>query len=80
MRTLLIDGTAQQLDLLLAVLPFAVILVAQFIYCLPTVVAGCRQDPKFLTVFLLNMFLGWTIIGWILLLFRVFLPRRGSRI
>jgi hypothetical protein len=79
MKTLLIDGAAQQPDLLLAVLPFALILVAQFIYCFPTVVAGCRQDPKFLTVFLLNMFLGWTIIGWILLLLRVFLPRRGFR-
>jgi hypothetical protein len=79
MRTLLTDSTAQQPDLLLAVLPFALILVAQFIYCLPTVVAGCRQDPKFLTVFLLNMFFGWTIIGWFLLLFRVFLPTRSPR-
>ena len=32
------------------------------LYFLPTIIA--HKKPNFLGVFLLNFFLGWTVIGW----------------
>jgi hypothetical protein len=37
-------------------------------YWLPTIIAIARQAHSALGVFLLNFFLGWTVIGWILAL------------
>jgi len=37
-------------------------------YWLPTIVAIVRQAHSALGVFLLNLFLGWTVIGWIVAL------------
>ena len=34
-------------------------------YFLPTVVAGFRHHKNTLAIFLLNLFLGWTLIGWL---------------
>ena len=34
-------------------------------YWLPTIVAIVRQAHSALGVFLVNFFLGWTILGWI---------------
>ena len=34
------------------------------LYWLPTVVAVARQAHSALGVFLVNLFLGWTILGW----------------
>lgn len=42
----------------------AFIIVAA-IYFLPTVVAGMRGHPNGTPIFLLNLFLGWTFIGWL---------------
>lgn len=38
------------------------------IYFLPTVVALVRHKRNTLSIFLLNLFLGWTLIGWIIAL------------
>jgi len=38
------------------------------LYWLPTLIAIVRQTPSALGVAMLNFFLGWTIIGWILAL------------
>jgi T4 superinfection immunity protein len=38
------------------------------IYFLPTIVALVRHKRNTLPVFLLNLFLGWTLIGWIIAL------------
>ena len=35
------------------------------LYFLPSIVATGRQTPHWLTVFLLNLFLGWSVIGWV---------------
>jgi len=35
------------------------------LYFLPSIVATGRQAPHWLTVFLLNVFLGWSFIGWV---------------
>src|ERR1700674_3627300 len=44
------------------------LIVAVLLYFLPTVVALIRGHLSALAVFLLNLFLGWTLIGWIIAL------------
>jgi hypothetical protein len=34
-------------------------------YFLPTIIAMIRSKRDTLAIFLLNLFLGWTIIGWV---------------
>ena len=34
-------------------------------YLLPTSVAGWRHHPNGAPIFLLNLFFGWTVIGWV---------------
>ncbi|MFC1846897.1 superinfection immunity protein [Chloroflexota bacterium] len=34
-------------------------------YFLPTIIALIRKQPNTLAIFLLNFFLGWTFIGWV---------------
>ena len=41
------------------------LLVAVLIYFSPTIVALSRGHFSALTIFLLNLFLGWTLIGWL---------------
>lgn len=38
------------------------------IYFLPTIVALVRHKRNTLSIFLLNLFLGWTLAGWIIAL------------
>ena len=38
------------------------------IYFAPTIVALARHKRNTLSIFLLNLFLGWTLIGWIIAL------------
>lgn len=38
------------------------------IYFFPTIVAGIRKSNSLTQVFVLNLFLGWTILGWIIAL------------
>jgi hypothetical protein len=35
------------------------------IYFLPSLIALLRRHKNMLAIFLLNLFLGWTIIGWV---------------
>jgi hypothetical protein len=37
-------------------------------YFLPTVIALVRSKRDALSIFLLNFFLGWTLVGWIVAL------------
>ena len=41
------------------------ILIGIGIYFLPTWVAKARKSPKVAPVFVINLFLGWTLIGWV---------------
>jgi hypothetical protein len=43
----------------LLLLPFGAI------HFLPTIVAALRGSRHVVAIFLLNLFLGWTVIGWI---------------
>jgi hypothetical protein len=38
------------------------------LYFLPTIIALVRSKRDTLSIFLLNLFLGWSIIGWIIAL------------
>jgi len=38
------------------------------LYFLPSLIASLRQHKNILAVFLLNLVLGWTFLGWILAL------------
>ena len=46
------------LELLLIVLIFA-------LYFLPTLIAFLRQHKNKLAIFLLNLLLGWIVLGWV---------------
>jgi hypothetical protein len=37
-------------------------------YFLPSIIALARSKRDLLSIFLLNLFLGWTVIGWIVCL------------
>lgn len=39
-----------------------------FFYFLPSIVALMRSKRDLLSIFLLNLFLGWTLIGWMVAL------------
>jgi len=34
------------------------------IYFIPTIIASCNKCENFSAIFALNLFLGWTFIGW----------------
>jgi hypothetical protein len=50
----------------LFLIPFGVI------HFLPTIVAALRNSRHILPIFLLNLFLSWTVIGWIVALIWAF--------
>jgi hypothetical protein len=48
--------------LLLAIIGF---LIGAAIYFVPSIVAKVRKHDNFVAILLLNIFLGWTFIGWV---------------
>jgi hypothetical protein len=40
-------------------------IAAVSLYFLPSIIATGRHAPHWLTVFLLNLLLGWSFIGWV---------------
>lgn len=40
-------------------------LLAFFLYWIPPMVAAVRHHPNARAIFVLNLFLGWTIFGWV---------------
>ncbi len=43
-------------------------------YFLPAIVASNRQRPDVMSIFIVNLFFGWTVIGWVLALAWAALP------
>jgi TonB family protein len=41
------------------------LLIIFFVYFLPTIVAAARHHHNATPIFLLNLFLGWTFVGWV---------------
>jgi hypothetical protein len=50
--------------------------ILALIYFLPTLLAALRYHRSFLSIATVNIFLGWTVIGWIVALGRAFSRRR----
>ena len=40
--------------------------IALGVYFLPTILAKVNNQPNFASIFVLNLFLGWSLIGWVL--------------
>jgi hypothetical protein len=55
-------------DLLLFIVVCAAIAVALYLYFLPAVIASNKKLKRAGTIFWLNLFLGGTGVGWIILL------------
>ena len=45
-----------------------IIVVALTFYFIPTLIAVFRKHEKAVQIFLLNIFLGWTLVGWVVAL------------
>ena len=43
----------------------ALVGVAIALYFLPAIVASSRKHPQTVAIFLLNLLLGWTLLGWV---------------
>jgi hypothetical protein len=50
-------------------------LVCMYFYFAPTVVAHYRRHDNAVAVFVLNLFLGWTFVGWVAALVWAFLAK-----
>lgn len=44
---------------------FVLLVAGFFIYFLPTFVASSRKHANFTSIFLVNLLLGWTFLGWV---------------
>lgn len=44
---------------------FAIIAVIAAVYLLPTVISAIREKKNTGAIFVLNLLLGWTLLGWI---------------
>ena len=42
--------------------------ISVFFYFIPTVVAQARKSAKLWGIFFVNLFFGWTLVGWVLAL------------
>ena len=47
------------------VIAFSFFIVAPFLYLLPTFEALLRQHPNLASIALINVLLGWSLIGWV---------------
>lgn len=45
-----------------------ILLLSVGLYFIPTIVAAVRQVPNLGSVIVINLFLGWSIIGWVVAL------------
>jgi len=49
----------------LTILELLLVVIIFVFYFLPTLIAFLRQHKNKLAIFLLNLLLGWTILGWV---------------
>ncbi len=48
------------------------LVIGTALYFLPTIIAGVRKKRNLISIGLLNLLLGWTVIGWIIALIWAF--------
>jgi hypothetical protein len=41
------------------------LIIMGVIYFIPSVIANNRKHRQFTAIFILNLFFGWTLIGWV---------------
>ncbi len=46
----------------------ALLALAIYVYFIPSIVANNKQHPQKTAILLLNIFLGWTYLGWVVAL------------
>jgi hypothetical protein len=69
MRQLLADNASDTGGSIVGVVFLVLIWVISFVaYWIPTAVAFFRAVPNKASVLVINLFLGWTIIGWVVAL------------
>ena len=70
------DNSAAAAGMMVAII---IILVLALLYFVPTAVAQYRKASNTTTVFLVNLLLGWTAIGWIVALILAFAGDSGEQ-
>ena len=50
------------------VMGFPISLFFLCLYFLPTIIAAARKKTNLMAIFLVNLFLGWSVIGWVVAL------------
>lgn len=61
-----------------AIQAIIILLIGFYIYFCPTVIAFNRKIGSSMTILLLNLFFGWTIIMWFVLLIIAFCAQRDK--
>ena len=62
----MVTAAASSVSALALVVGLLLLVVGLAFYFLPTVVARLRHHPQFAAILVINLLLGWTIIGWIM--------------
>jgi hypothetical protein len=44
---------------------YILLLIVLLLYLLPGIIAGNRFHPQAVPIIIINIFLGWTLIGWV---------------
>lgn len=47
---------------------YVVVVMILMLYFLPTIIGAIRKVPNVVSVFVINFFLGWSLIGWVVAL------------
>ena len=55
-------------DLISLALWYLLRVLAALLYFLPTIVASQYRHPRWFTILFLNILVGWTFVGWIIVL------------
>lgn len=58
---------------------WALIFIGALLYILPSIIAGYKESKDYTGIWLINIFLGWTVIGWVVALLWALRLNQGSR-
>jgi hypothetical protein len=51
--------------------------LAMVLYFLPAILADKRGHSRLVPIFILNFFLGWTLVGWVIALMWVYMEEKS---
>ena len=55
-----------------------IVIVAALFYFIPSIIAGARGHHQTVAIVVLNLFLGWTFLGWVAALVWAFMATPGK--